>query len=95
MGYGNFGGFGGGNMQAMLRQAQKMQEDLTKAKANYALTTFLLHNHRKYLKVRSEIVCGRQILEQARTLARRLYKKRQPMTVGCLCVYMFIIKQVC
>lgn len=27
MGYG-FGGFGGGNMQALMRQAQKMQEDM-------------------------------------------------------------------
>ncbi|MGN1100165.1 MAG: YbaB/EbfC family nucleoid-associated protein [Christensenellales bacterium] len=27
----NFGGFGGGNMQAMMRQAQKMQQDMKKA----------------------------------------------------------------
>ena len=27
-----FGGFGGGNMQAMMRQAQKMQQDALKAK---------------------------------------------------------------
>ena len=27
-----FGGFGGGNMQAMMRQAQKMQQDAMKAK---------------------------------------------------------------
>jgi DNA-binding YbaB/EbfC family protein len=26
-----FGGFGGGNMQAMMRQAQKMQQDMQKA----------------------------------------------------------------
>lgn len=41
MGYGNFGGFGGGNMQAMLRQAQKMQEDLTKAKKELEETEFV------------------------------------------------------
>ena len=42
MGYGNFGGFGGGaNMQAMLRQAQKMQEDLTKAKKALEETEFV------------------------------------------------------
>ena len=27
----NFGGFGGGNMQQLMRQAQKMQEQMTKA----------------------------------------------------------------
>ena len=32
MAYGNFGGFGGANMQGLLRQAQKMQEDLQRAK---------------------------------------------------------------
>ena len=32
MAYGGFGGFGGGNMQQLMRQAQKMQEDMTKAK---------------------------------------------------------------
>lgn len=30
--YGGFGGFGGGNLQQLMRQAQKMQEDMTKAK---------------------------------------------------------------
>lgn len=30
---GNFGGFGGGNMQNMIRQAQKMQEDLARKQA--------------------------------------------------------------
>lgn len=32
MAYGGFGGFGGGNLQQLMRQAQKMQEDMTKAK---------------------------------------------------------------
>ncbi len=32
MGYGNFGGFGGANMNQLMRQAQKMQEDMAKAK---------------------------------------------------------------
>lgn len=41
MGYGNFGGFGGANMQAMLRQAQKMQEDLTRAKKELEETEFV------------------------------------------------------
>ena len=41
MGYGNFGGFGGANMQAMLRQAQKMQEDLAKAKKQLEETEFV------------------------------------------------------
>lgn len=31
MGYG-FGGFGGGNMQALMRQAQKMQEDMKRTR---------------------------------------------------------------
>ena len=31
MGY-NFGGFGGGNMQALMRQAQKMQEDMKRTR---------------------------------------------------------------
>ena len=29
--HGNFGGFGGGNMQQLMRQAQKMQEQLQQA----------------------------------------------------------------
>lgn len=33
MAYGGFGGFGGGNMQALMRQAQKMQEDMQRARA--------------------------------------------------------------
>lgn len=33
MGYGNFGGFGGGNLQNLMRQAQKMQEDMQRKKA--------------------------------------------------------------
>ena len=31
MGY-NFGGFGGNNMQALMRQAQKMQEDMKRTR---------------------------------------------------------------
>ena len=32
MPYGGVGGFGGGNLQQLMRQAQKMQEDMNKAK---------------------------------------------------------------
>ena len=35
-----FGGFGGGNMQAMMRQAQKMQQDALKAKEELDNSTF-------------------------------------------------------
>ncbi len=35
-----FGGFGGGNMQAMMRQAQKMQQDAMKAKEEIEATVF-------------------------------------------------------
>ena len=35
-----FGGFGGGNMQAMMRQAQKMQQDAMKAKEELDNTVF-------------------------------------------------------
>ena len=40
MAYGNFGGFGGANMQGLLRQAQKMQEDLQRAKQELEETEF-------------------------------------------------------
>ena len=33
MAYGNFGGFGGGNIQNLMRQAQKMQEDMQRKRA--------------------------------------------------------------
>ena len=33
MAYGNFGGFGGGNLQNLMRQAQKMQEDMQRKRA--------------------------------------------------------------
>ena len=36
-----FGGFGGGNMQAMMRQAQKMQQDIEKAKKEIAETEII------------------------------------------------------
>ncbi len=32
MAYGNFGGFGGANLNQLMRQAQKMQEEMAKAK---------------------------------------------------------------
>lgn len=35
-----FGGFGGGNMQAMMRQAQKMQQDAMRAKEELDSSTF-------------------------------------------------------
>ena len=40
--FGGFGGFGGGNMQmqAMMRQAQKMQQDAIKAKEELDSTIF-------------------------------------------------------
>ena len=41
MAYGNFGGFGGANMQGILRQAQKMQEDLARAKKELEETEFI------------------------------------------------------
>jgi len=40
MAYGGFGGFGGGNMQAMLRQAQKMQEDMARIRRELDETEF-------------------------------------------------------
>ncbi len=40
MAYGGFGGFGGGNMQGLLRQAQKMQEDMARARAELDATEF-------------------------------------------------------
>ena len=40
MGYGFNGGFGGGNMQALKRQAQKMQEDMQRAKEELDNTEF-------------------------------------------------------
>lgn len=35
---GKFGGFGGGNMQQLMKQAQKMQEDMAKAQEQLADT---------------------------------------------------------
>ena len=40
MGYGFNGGFGGGNMQALMRQAQKMQEEMQRAKEELDNTEF-------------------------------------------------------
>ena len=40
MGYGTFGGFGGGNMQSLMRQAQKMQEDMQRARREIDETEF-------------------------------------------------------
>lgn len=37
---GGFGGFGGANMNQLMRQAQKMQEELTKAKQEIENTEF-------------------------------------------------------
>ncbi len=39
MGY-NFGGFGGGNMQALMRQAQKMQEDMKRIREEIDATEY-------------------------------------------------------
>lgn len=38
MAKGGFGGFGGGNMQQLMRQAQKMQQDMAKAQEELAET---------------------------------------------------------
>ncbi len=40
MGYNNFGGFGGGNLNQLMRQAQKMQEDMARAKKELEETEF-------------------------------------------------------
>ena len=40
MAYGNFGGFGGANINQLMRQAQKMQEDMAKAKKELEETEF-------------------------------------------------------
>ncbi len=40
MGYNNFGGFGGANIQNLMRQAQKMQEDMAKARQELDETEF-------------------------------------------------------
>lgn len=40
MGYNNFGGFGGANMNQLMRQAQKMQEDMARAKKEIEETVF-------------------------------------------------------
>lgn len=37
----NYGGFGGGNMQTLMRQAQKLQEDMQNAQATLAETEFV------------------------------------------------------
>ncbi len=42
MAYGNFGGgFGGGNLNQLMRQAQKMQEDMARAKKELEETEFV------------------------------------------------------
>lgn len=40
MAYGFGGGFGGGNMQALMRQAQKMQEDMKRAREEIDATEY-------------------------------------------------------
>lgn len=40
MAYNNFGGFGGGNLNQLMRQAQKMQEDMARAKKELEETEF-------------------------------------------------------
>lgn len=40
MAYNNFGGFGGGNLNQLMRQAQKMQEDVARAKKELEETEF-------------------------------------------------------
>lgn len=38
---GNFGGFGGNNLQNLMKQAQKMQEEMEKAKEELVNTEFI------------------------------------------------------
>jgi hypothetical protein len=40
MAYGNFGGYGGANLNQLMRQAQKMQEDMERAKKELEETEF-------------------------------------------------------
>ena len=40
MGYNNYGGFGGANINQLMRQAQKMQEDMASAKKEIEETVF-------------------------------------------------------
>ncbi len=40
MGYNNFGGFGGANLGNLMRQAQKMQEEMARAKQELEQTEF-------------------------------------------------------
>lgn len=68
MGY-NFGGFGGGNMQQLMRQAQKMQEDMKRIREEIDSTeysssvgggmveiTMLGNRTVKSVKIKSEVV---------------------------------------
>lgn len=41
MGYNNFGGFGGANINNLMRQAQKMQEEMAKTKKEIEESEFL------------------------------------------------------
>ena len=41
MAYNNFGGFGGGNLNQLMRQAQKMQEDMARKKQELEETEFV------------------------------------------------------
>ena len=41
MGYGNFGGFGGANINQLMRQAQKMQEEMERARQELDETEFV------------------------------------------------------
>ena len=69
MGFNGFGGFGGGNFQQIMRQAQKMQEDMARAKEELDATEFkssvgggmvevvMLGNHTlKSIKIKKEVV---------------------------------------
>ena len=40
MGYNNFGGFGGANLNNLMRQAQKMQEEMTRARQELEQSEF-------------------------------------------------------
>ena len=40
MGYNNFGGFGGTNLNNLMRQAQKMQEEMTRARQELEQSEF-------------------------------------------------------
>jgi DNA-binding YbaB/EbfC family protein len=56
---GKFGGFGGGNMQQLMKQAQKMQEDVQKAQEELEETEITAESGGGLVEV---VVTGKKIL---------------------------------